>query len=359
MMMKLLSIACLLAILQPFPAQAQVETEDRLWGLYKEGRFEDVVREGKVELATGTPSAQVNLAVGRALVDLEKFGEGLPYLEQAVRGDPEQTWVYAWAQCYLGTGQYRLGNFQKSRAALIKARDCAATVNATRFAVGNLRILGLAESYDDWATFSTERFAFHYSPNLTGFDGLTFARLHEEAFEKISAWFGSGPSEPIRFFVWKDKDEALVANMPPLGFARPELDLVHARAEQTVGHEMTHVISHHAMHPEYVIGLINEGIAVYHDQTDRDQMALAREALTDAPELSIQVELAALWEDWSLLPGEISYPIGGAWVKVLIDKGGKEKFLDFFRDQGLVNAREVYGSDLQVWMDEFSDALYR
>ena len=42
-----------------------------------------------------------------ALVDMEKFGEGLPYLEQAVRGDPEQTWVYAWAQCYLGTGQYR------------------------------------------------------------------------------------------------------------------------------------------------------------------------------------------------------------------------------------------------------------
>jgi len=359
MMMKLLAIACLLVILQPFPALAQNQTEDRLWGLYKEGRFEDVVREGKVELTTGTPSAQINLAVGRSLVDLEKYGEGLPYLEQAVRGDPEQTWVYAWAQCYLGTGQYRLGNFQKARAALIKGRDCAATVNATRFAVSSLRILGLAESYDAWAIFSTKHFAFHYSDNLKGFDGVTYARRHEEAYALISAWFAGGPAAPIRFFVWKDKDEALVANMPPLGFARPELNLVHARAEQTVGHEMTHVISHHAMHPEHVTGLINEGIAVYHDQTGRDQMALAREALADAPELAIQVELAALWEDWSLMAVDVSYPVGGAWVKVLIDKGGKEKFLEFFRDQRLANAREVYGSDLQGWMDEFTTALYQ
>ncbi len=357
--MKLLAIACLLAILQAIPVQAQTESAARLWELYKEGRFEDVVREGKVELTTGTPTAQVSLAVGRALVDLEKFGEGLPYLEQAVRGDPSRTWVYAWAQCYLGTGQYRLGNFQKARAALIKARDCSATRNATRYAVNNLKILGLAESYDDWTTFTTEHFAFHYSPNLAEFDGVAYARRHEEAFAVIMAWFGGGPAAPIRFFVWKDNDEALVANMPPLGFARPELNLVHAGAGQTVGHEMTHIISNHSMQPDHVVGLINEGISVYHDQTERDQFVRARGALTNASGLKVQVELAALWEDWSLLPVEISYPIGGAWVKVLIDKGGKEKFLEFFRDQRLANAREVYGSDLQKWMDDFSAALYR
>ncbi len=357
--MKFRMIVVLLALFPAFSASAQSGTADRLWGLYREGRFEDVVREGKVELATGTPTAEVNLAVGRALVDLGKFGEGLPYLERAVRGDPAQTWVYAWARCYLGTGQYRLGNFQKARAALIKARDCAATRNATRYAVNNLKILGLAESYDDWTTFTTEHFTFHYSANLADFAGETFARRHEEAFAFISAWFKGGPAAPIRFFVWKDKDEALVANMPPLGFARPELNLVHARADQTVGHEMTHVISRHAMHPEHEVGLINEGIAVYHDQTGRDQLALARGALAGAPAMSIQVELAALWEDWSLLPGEVSYPIGGAWVKVLIDKGGKEKFLEFFRDQRLANAREVYGSDLQEWMDEFATTLYQ
>ncbi len=137
------------------------------------------------------------------------------------------------------------------------------------------------------------------------------------------------------------------------------MNLVHARADQTVGHEMTHVISHHATHPKHVTGLINEGIAVYHDQTGRDQMALAREALANAVQLPIQVELAALWEDWSLMEVDVSYPVGGAWVKALIEKGGKEKFLEFFKDQRLANAREVYGSDLQGWMDEFTSTLYQ
>jgi tetratricopeptide (TPR) repeat protein len=340
-------------------ALAQTGTADRLWDLYKEGRFEDVVREGQVELSTGTPTAQVNLAVGRSLVDLGRVREGLPYLEQAVRSDPAKTWIYAWAQCYLGSGQYRLGNVPQAKAAFIKARDCAATRNATRYAVGTLKLLGLSESYDDWKTFTSEHFAFHFSPNLADFDEVAFARRHEEAFEIISDWFAGSPTAPIRFFVWKDKAEALGANMPPLGFARPELDLVHVWSGQTLGHEMTHVISHHAMQPEHVTGLINEGISVYHDQTERDQMALARETLADGSGLPVQVSLAALWEDWSLLPQEVAYPVAGAWVKVLIDKGGKEKFLEFFRDQRLANARQAYGSDLQGWMDDFTSALYR
>ena len=72
----------------------------------------------------------------------------------------------------------------------------------------------------------------------------------------------------------------------------------------------------------------------------------------------VAVSVAALWQDWSLLPGEISYPVGGAWIKVLIDKGGKEKFLEFYRDQRLPHAREVYGEDLQVWIADFDKALY-
>ena len=338
---------------------AQNGPADHLWDLYQNGAFEDVVREGKVELTTGTSTAQVNLAVGRALVDLERFDESLLYLETAVRMDPDQSWIYAWAKVYLGAGHYRMGRMDEARTVLIQARDCAATRNATRNAVNNLKILGLAESYDDWTTFTTEHFSFHYSPNLTEFDGVTYARQHEEAFAAISAWFGDGPADKITFFVWADYDEAAAANMPPLGFARPELNIVHAAANQTVGHEMTHVISAHALEPEVFVGLINEGTAIYHDQTARDQLARARRVLKESPTPVVKVSVAALWEDWSLLPGEISYPIGGAWVKMLIDKGGKEKFLEFFPDQRLANAREVYGLDLQGWMDEFTAAIYQ
>lgn len=337
---------------------AQEGPADRLWELYKQGRFEDVVREGKVELTTGTSTAQVNLAVGRALVDLERYQEGLVYLETAARMDSDRTWVYAWAKNYVGAAYFNLDRMDQARAAWIAARDCAATRNATRNAVNNLNFLGLAERFDSWETFKSEHFTFHYSPRIENFDGVAYARSHEEAYEVISAWFGGGPDAPIMFFVWSGQEEATEAGMPVLGFARPELNLVHARVEQTVGHEMTHVIATRALEPQVQVGLINEGTAVYHDQTGRDQLAKARKALGDQENETVRVSVAALWEDWSLLPAEVSYPVGGAWVKVMIDRGGREKFLEFFRDQSLDHAREVYGTDLQSWLEEFETALY-
>lgn len=356
---RIMKVLLVFLFLLAMPALAQEGPADHLWELYQEGRFEDVVREGKVELTTGTPTAQVNLAVGRSLVDLERPDEGLIYLETAVRLDPGQTWVYAWAQNYLGAAHFHSGRLEEARAAWIKARDCGATRNSTRNAVSNLKILGLAEMYDDWKSFTSEHFAFRYSPLLQDFDGVAYARRREEAYEIISAWFGGGPEKKINFFVWSSNEESAEAGMPALGFSRPELYLVHATADQTVGHEMTHVISDHALKPEMVTGLINEGTAVYHDLTGRDQLERARQALAAAEAPDVEVAVAALWEDWSLLPNEISYPLAGAWVKQLLEQGGKEKFLAFFPDQRLAHAREVYGPDLQTWMEEFGQALYR
>lgn len=352
-------IVGLVILLTASLALAQEGPADHLWELYKKGRFEDVVREGKVELTTGTPTAQVNLAVGRSLVDLEKYQEGLVYLDTAVMLDSDRTWVYAWAKVYLGSAYFKMDRLGEARTAWIQARDCAATNNATRSAVNNLKFMGLSESYTSWTTFTSEHFAFRYSPNLTDFDGVAFARRHEEAYALISAWFGGGPTEPIYFFVWASNEEAGAAGMPALGFSHPEANLVHATFNQTVGHEMTHVISFHALESDVRVGLINEGTAVYHDQTDRDQMARARKNLGGQEGSVVQVSLAALWEDWTLLPSEISYPVGGAWIKVLVDKGGKEKFLEFYKDQSLTHARAVYGADLEAWMEEFDTTLYQ
>lgn len=338
--------------------RAQEGPADHLWDLYKQGRFEDVVREGKVEITTGTPTAQVQLAVGRSLVDLKRYQQGLVYLETAAMQDPAETWIYAWAKVYIGAAFYNLDRLDEAREAWIEARDCNATRNATRNATLNLLFLGLAEIYEDWETFNSEHFVFHFSPGLTDFDEVDYARRHEAAFETITAWFGGAPAEKIEFFVWTDNAESDAAGMPPLGFARPELNLVHATADQTVGHEMTHVIAVQALEPTVRVGLINEGTAVFHDQTGRDQFARAREALADSTAPDVEVSVAALWEDWSLLPSEVSYPLAGAWVKVLVDQGGREKYLEFFTDQSLTHARQVYGDDLQVWMDEFDAALY-
>ena len=341
------------------PAAAQEGPADRLWDLYREGRFEEVVTRGKAELTAGTPTAQVNLAVGRALVDLEKFQESLLYLETAVLQDSDQTWIYAWAKVYLGSAHFRLGAREMAQAAWSQARDCAATPNATRAAVDNLKLLGLAASYDRWRTFSSEHFEFHYSPRLEDFDGVAYARRHEEAFAAVTAWCGAVPADRILFFVWADSAEAGAAGLPPVGFARPKLNLVHVAVDQTVGREMTRVITARALRPAVVVGLIDDGLAVYHDQSGGDRLERARRALEASPAPAVRVSVAALWEDGSLLPEEITASLGAAWVDMLVTRGGRTRFLEFFRDQRLSHARAVYGSDLETWLEELDAALYR
>lgn len=362
---KLAMAGMILVLILPSAAQAQAQPgpADPLWDLYKEGKFEEVAAKGKALLNTGTDTAQVNLAVGRALADLDRTEEAMPYLVRAARSDPGKTWVYAWAEVYLGLCQAKLGNLEQARKAFLLARDCGATANATRTAANNLRGLGLDEYFDDWTPFETEHFSFRISPRLGVFDKVAFARAKEQAYTEISTWFGGGPDRKIRYFVWADPSEAAVAGFPSLGFSKPAQYMIHAHAMQTQGHEITHVVSYHALMPVIKTGLINEGTAVVFDQTGRDTLARARAAVaqgfagaSDPP--FVQVGVRALWGDFDLLADEYSYPISGAFVDRLLQKGGKEKFLDFFPDQTYAHAVMVYGPGLENWIDEFEGDLY-
>ncbi len=353
------SMTVLLCLLPSFIVAQEKGPADDLWVLYKQGQFEEVVAQGRVLLATDTETAQVNLAVGRSLVHLEKYDDAFPFLTKAVQMDPEKTWVYAWAQIYLGVTHYKLGDDDRASQAFILGRDCHATKNATRNAESNMLALGLSEFFSEWVPFETEHFSFRFSGRMTDFDRVEFARNHEDAYAVISKWFGGGPEEKIRFLLWSSQDEADEGGIGPLGFSKPDLFLTHAVVGQTIGHEMTHIISFHALNPTVRSGLINEGTAVIMDQTNRDQLKRARDLMQEETEEQIRVSIPAMWEDWSLAPSGYSYPVAGAFVAMLIEEGGKDKFLEFFVDQSYGHAQVVYGSDLSGWIEDFEEKLYQ
>ena len=121
--MRTLNLTLILLLLAvPLAAQEKGPADD-LWPLYQEGRFEEVVTRGQALLATGTETAALNLAVGRSLVDLKRFEEGMPYLEKAIAQDTNRTWVYAWAQVYLGSSYLAEGNYSRAGQAWKLARQ--------------------------------------------------------------------------------------------------------------------------------------------------------------------------------------------------------------------------------------------
>jgi hypothetical protein len=329
-------------------------TAEELWALYQKGEHEQVVKAAGAALPSNPDSIELNLVMGRALADLGRWEEARTPLERAAALDQGGTWRKAWAWVFLGRTYFALGQETDSRRVLLEAVELNATRNATADARGLLRLFGLTTEYAGATGRESDHFRWVFSTDLKGMDEAAFARAHEEAFHRISAVFGDKVPRKIRFFVWGSDEDAARAGVRSLGFARPEYCLIHSRVNQTVGHELTHVLAHHGLKPRHKTGLISEGTAVFFDGRAGDRMARATGALRGR---SDALQLETLWLHWDRWPDAVSYPVAGAWVGRLIDRGGQAAFLDFFPDQTLEHARAVYGAELGVWMQEFDAEL--
>jgi hypothetical protein len=322
----LLSIVLLAVASATFAVSAQ---ETLLGELYGKGRLAAAEVLCDSLLIADPGNALLNQFKGRLLADQYRGMEAAPYLERAVAADTARTWIYAWSQVYLGIVHYAAGDDEAAGRAWTAACDVRATKNSTAMAKLYLDCLVEDKPFEAWTVRDTEHFEFRISPRLENVDVESFTGQREAAFASIAAWFGREPDRKIRFYVWSSNEEASQAGLPNLGFSRPHVSLIHSLANQTRGHEMTHVISGHAIPPRNVAPLIMEGAAIYHDQRSSDRFAAAAQA-------------------WSTLPADHRPDLHDLW-----EDGGREKFLELYRDQTPDAARRIYGADFDGWLADF------
>lgn len=332
-------------------SQLPAATQEEIWKVYRAGDATKAAQLGVEAIHAKPDDIDLRQVTGRALVASCQYSAALPHLERVVRLDTGQTWQSAWALAYAGIAHYALGDSAKSQAALEASLRLRATRNVEAFARQTRTLLGFDATYTNWSRLETAHFCFHFSPDLAPVVTNRFAGLRETAFEKINAFFGTSLPKKIDFFVWRRSEDAEQAGLPRLGFARPDLCIVHSTYKQTVGHEMTHVISGQGTLTGKKAALINEGLAVYFDQTRRDRLATARRAVREAKLES--VSLLALWQNLRSQPETIAYPVAGAFVERLQDRGGDAKLKALVGDQTLETARRIYGDDLGKWIKEF------
>lgn len=348
------SLICL-SLLLIAPASAQDSPNQDLNDLYGQGQKERVLELAWERLASSPDDRELNLLVGRCLVDLGRAHEGKPYLQRVV-DDKQADWRHAWAQFYLGTIAVQDGDDDTARVLWTEVRDAKLTQNVARSAAGSLRGFALDEAFADWRSLRTEHCVFVFSPAHADRDLQEFADAHEKAWQHLTSFFGGMPPWSVRYVVWDSVEEARnLAGIQSLGFARPEACLVHCRWDQTLGHELTHVVSYQVLKPTARTGLINEGLAVCFDLSGRDRLVTAQQAAGAAGLTAI--DLPAWWEQPPTGQDACFYPVAGAWVQTLLDRGGKEALLALCREQSLANAQVIYGDSLAVWMDEFAAAV--
>lgn len=141
------------------------------------------------------------------------------------------------------------------------------------------------------------------------------------------------------------------------GFAIAEEKEVHSLyvskdERQSIGHEMTHVITFYAL-GEPKEALFGEGIAVFFDQNPEEKHELAALLLLSEELPSLESFSGDSWFD---MKPEIAYSASGSFVKFVIEKYGADKFKQIY-SKNLSDAAKSLGTDVVALEKEWHTAL--
>jgi tetratricopeptide (TPR) repeat protein len=346
-------------------AMALAARLDSTWEAYERGDWAETATRAEAALAAlpeGTPMPtrfSFGLAAGRSRSDLGEPARALAHLQRALALDPPRDWRRAWALAYLGRARFALGDTAGARAALDSAEASAPSERVSATLASDRRLFGFGPVYARWTTLVTPHLRIRLSPAAPVLDPRGFAEVREQAAVRIAEALGdtsaAGAPKPVDVFVWDSDAEAAAAGLTRVHIARPALGLTHLTWDQTVGHELAHVIAYRAVRPEAAAPLVTEGVAVYFDGSTPDRVGEAAAALGGRG--MARVDLRALWRDWGTLPTGVSYPVAGAVIETVLREGGAPALRALLRTQTLEGARRVYGPPLEVWLDALEARL--
>lgn len=208
------------------------------------------------------------------------------------------------------------------------------------------------DTYDSlgitWMVVERDDIIFYFE-DMDYLDALIFANRHQDAYNILKEVFEPQLPQKARYFVWTDRDLAEELLGKPLGFALPQKCVCYIHDNQTLGHEMTHMLSYWAggVEPTEYARFINEGVAVAFDLSERDFIAMAKEALAGQNVNSIR----DFWDgNLQNAPEEILYPTGGAFMQLLYQQNMPDKYYSLLKNQSFGSAQNIYGKD---WLDTF------
>ena len=241
--------------------------------------------------------------------------------------------LLAWYYLWLVSINYFVGNYDEAKKSLDACNDLSLKDEQAKLKEKFSVMFGFNDFYKNWGIFETENFIFHYRKDENGkIDIDAFILSRENAFEKIQGFFNSKLHRKIDFYLWDSREEAFSVLKRHLGFAIGQYYLIHNAADQSIGHEMTHIITHYIEGAKTITSLICEGAAVLFDQSEsRDNIEFAKRMMIKN---NIEkVDIKALWVNFFIVSSGVSYSVASVFSEKLLNKFGKEKYLEIIKKQ--------------------------
>lgn len=326
---------------------------EELWNLYMAGEYDLAIEKATPLYEKNPNDVDLNLILGRSYTDIEAYQTAIPFLSFVVNNDSQNSWRKAWALAYRGTSYFMLERFEESLQSYHNCVELNATKNSTNYAYFRFINSGLNPIYEEWEKAESDNFRFYFR-NMSKADQKRFISIREKAFNEINGFFKSKLPKKIDFFVWDSKEDAKQEYNIKLGYSISDLCVVQSHDKQTIGHEMTHVISYHSADHIKTTRFINEGTAVCFDLSKENKLKVLKDRINADDS---QISIKEYWNNGNKYPEQIIYPLAGLFVRELIEIYGREKFLEFFKDQSYANALLVFGDTLNALIQNFENKI--
>lgn len=350
--------SCLLLcfLIGPGLPRLAADEADAVRRLFAAGDFSGAAEHGLAALERAPDDIDLQIDTGRALARCGRWHEARPWLARVVQKGRAGDWRTGWALLELARIEFAEGEMDAGRAHARLAVRQAATPTIVREGGKFLLLIGDGPAYRGWTTHETRHLRVHLAPGMEGLDPASFAERRDSVLEANQAFFAAKLPKKIDLYVWPDEATARRAGLAQVGFAVPWCSVIHALRAQTPGHEIVHVLHHHAFHPRTPAGLVGEGVAVLFDgQPQADRLRIAREAVQRAGVRTLSV--AGLWREWPGAEPTWAYPVAGALVEMLRRRGGDAPLKSLLTDGEFADAERLYGDNLAAWLEEFERAL--
>ncbi len=197
------------------------------------------------------------------------------------------------------------------------------------------------EAHAGWLTYKTNMLVIFYAPDsvLARNNAIrAFAGKRIESYDNDLKALGLKDERTIKMFVYDSNEVAQKVIRQNAGFAQSTVGIIHTKVDQTPGHELTHVLSRAINGRPPPNRLLDEGLAVWMNNSGRDHFAEGRRLLV-AKQLPAASQIIEMLDNRD----ESCYPAAGAYVGFLLTKYGADKFKQLWGAR-----KESYEEQFQV-----------
>ena len=325
---------------------------DFLWELHESQEYEKVIEHVKPIIGSKTLDIELNLILGSAYTEKGDYETAIKYLKFTIR-NAKKDWQKAWAYGYLGICYFLLEDFENAKHNLNTCYGLKAHKDICLLAYINLIHMGFSDFYQTWETQDEEHFRFHFQKKNARYK-KNYIETYQKKFNTINQFFQTDLPKKIDFFVWHSRSEAETVLQREVALSKPAMCVIHSHYKQSPNDVITYILSHFAVDFIQKSYFINDGVIMYFEKKKKPYLKQIKRWLKNN---SKKITIQEVWENWGEYSSELTQPLSGLFVEQLITTFGRDKFMEFFREQTYENARIVFGEELDVLIIKLENEL--